>query len=359
MSTSRPQKRDADGNAKVSGQPIVFQRPGCPAFEVDVRINVFGKEYHVHSIILRLNSAYFRKFLDSGDKVPAEKTSLFRYDYISVVDEDGEWGLEAVQRVIPNPDKTCTNKLKALRTEASETSAFERLLHALYSQPYIFYSYTDFLNIYRLADFYCALPALSSSLDSAMHNSPEFTKQIKYQSEELIRIAKKLHHPVLFRECLVYEVADTGFEPDLKLDHPPWTEKFDDDKELKLAFMMGIGRVDWLKTIADNQILRLMGSLGSLRHLVMGSGEENPMHSAYFYRTVRDFILAEGDFDENCECLEDLLENKLVFDRTGGRVGDSYLYFDYGGFQSNDERLFLCAEIRDEDLPWDRSSIEW
>ncbi|KAJ8065884.1 hypothetical protein OCU04_004985 [Sclerotinia nivalis] len=100
MTSLISQKRDADGNAKEAMKPIILQHPG---FENDIRLEVFGQEYHAHSILLKLHSAYFRKFLDSADKVSAVKTSLFRYDYVSVVDEDGEWGLEAVKSVCSVP----------------------------------------------------------------------------------------------------------------------------------------------------------------------------------------------------------------------------------------------------------------
>lgn len=51
---------------KVS-KPIVFSTPG---YQPDVRLVVFDQEFHVHSILLKLHSAYFRKFLDSPDKAP-------------------------------------------------------------------------------------------------------------------------------------------------------------------------------------------------------------------------------------------------------------------------------------------------
>lgn len=100
MTSSIPTERDADGNAKKAMKPIILQHPG---FENDIRLNVFGQEYHAHPIILKLNSAYFRKFLDSADKVPAVKRSLFSYDYVTVVDADGEWSLEAVKSVCRIP----------------------------------------------------------------------------------------------------------------------------------------------------------------------------------------------------------------------------------------------------------------
>lgn len=77
--------------AEAPMQPIIFKFPGL---KVDTRLKVFGQEYHVHSHILKLYSAFFRTFLDSPDKTPAPASALFRYEYVSVVDDDGTWGLE-------------------------------------------------------------------------------------------------------------------------------------------------------------------------------------------------------------------------------------------------------------------------
>tara|TARA_R110002060_G_scaffold4952_11_gene7695 strand:- start:593 stop:877 length:285 start_codon:yes stop_codon:yes gene_type:complete len=45
---------------------IVFATTG--GLKPDVRFDVLGKDYHVHSALLKLHSAFFAKFLDSADK---------------------------------------------------------------------------------------------------------------------------------------------------------------------------------------------------------------------------------------------------------------------------------------------------
>lgn len=79
-----------------SGVPKAFNAPGM---KTDVRIRVFEREFHVHSVVLRLYSAFFRTFLDSGDKGPVDGEGQFRYDYVSVLDPDGGWGLEVAKPV--------------------------------------------------------------------------------------------------------------------------------------------------------------------------------------------------------------------------------------------------------------------
>jgi hypothetical protein len=74
---------------------IVFASPGLLP---DVRLKVFGTwEFHVHSVVLKLYSAFFRKFLDPSNKEEAAPATLgikFRYEWVTEIDEDGNgWHL--------------------------------------------------------------------------------------------------------------------------------------------------------------------------------------------------------------------------------------------------------------------------
>jgi hypothetical protein len=66
----------------------VFVSPGL---QPDVRLKVFGTwEFHVHSVILKLYSAFFRKFLDPANK--EEETTPgthFKYEWVTEIDDDG------------------------------------------------------------------------------------------------------------------------------------------------------------------------------------------------------------------------------------------------------------------------------
>ncbi len=76
-------------------EPIVFRFPGLIA---DARLVVFEQEFHVHSIVLKFHSAFFRKFLDSAEK-NVNLSTPFKYEYTTVVDDDGVWALEPVSHV--------------------------------------------------------------------------------------------------------------------------------------------------------------------------------------------------------------------------------------------------------------------
>lgn len=73
--------------------PIIFTSQGPP----DVRLNVLSQEYHVHSVVLKLHSAYFWKFLDSPDKTDDPPTgTAFKYEWVTKVDEEDKSGWQLV-----------------------------------------------------------------------------------------------------------------------------------------------------------------------------------------------------------------------------------------------------------------------
>lgn len=80
----------------TSGTNPAPTRPPAPIVLVsrgpcDARLIVFDQEYHVHSDVLKLQSEYFFKFLDSPDKenLPSTETR-FKYEWVTKVDDDGE-----------------------------------------------------------------------------------------------------------------------------------------------------------------------------------------------------------------------------------------------------------------------------
>ena len=78
--TSKKRARSESSASNIPSPPIRFITPGN---KPDVRLSVFRQEFEIPSTILKLYSAYFRKFLDSPDKqsdVPA--STSFRYEYV-------------------------------------------------------------------------------------------------------------------------------------------------------------------------------------------------------------------------------------------------------------------------------------
>ncbi|TGO39699.1 hypothetical protein BHYA_0049g00350 [Botrytis hyacinthi] len=347
-----PQKRDTNGNEKIA-EPIILHQPG---FVNDVRLNVFGQVYYAHSIILKLYSKYFRSALEWGEN-HATPSGKFLYDFTSVVDEDGFWLMELIKSTSDFDNLTNTNKLRAPQTQEGERRAFEAVLFAFYNRPYLIRDFESFKDIVRSADSLCARPALSHTLASAFHRSPGFTDTICQNSGSLIRIAKQLRHPVLFRECLVYEVSKA--KSIAGKEH--WQLKFDDDEDIKSCFRKALHSVDYIRNSIDYGIDRFSKDSRDWRKMLLVKyGMMNDVleyQSATYYRKVMNRLEAKKLKNINMEWYQNfltLLSSNLTLDKTLGRVGEERS----PGTQSN-KSGFFCAKIRDEDLPWDQDSVDW
>jgi hypothetical protein len=79
--------------------------------------------------------------------------------------------------------------------------ALKKLLQAFYAELYELKSVDSLWRMTQLADYYCALPALSNTI-----NLPFFRGDInvKISCFLLISISMKLHHADLFRECVIW-----------------------------------------------------------------------------------------------------------------------------------------------------------
>lgn len=92
--------------------PIIFESPG---FQSDTRLMVFNTEFHVHSTILKIHSAFFRKSLDYLDRTPvtappdANSSTIlpvpvtpgkFKYKFVTKLDEVIEDGENNVWRLV-------------------------------------------------------------------------------------------------------------------------------------------------------------------------------------------------------------------------------------------------------------------
>jgi hypothetical protein len=64
-------------------------------------------------------------------------------------------------------------------------------------------SHQELRALTTIADYYCVLPALSSSIDMMLLRSPDLVGQIQVYPAAFLEIATQLHHAGLFREALI------------------------------------------------------------------------------------------------------------------------------------------------------------
>ncbi|KAF5872470.1 uncharacterized protein Bfra_005830 [Botrytis fragariae] len=325
--------------------PIIFLARSVKA---DTRFTVFKQEFHLHSSGLKHHSDHFRKVLDSADKKPAPAYALFKYDYRSVIDEDGSWAL------MPASDMTLVDGLE------EEIEAVRKLLCAIHSKNYRIETADELKRLTRLADYYCALPVVSATLTGALFKCRIFkgllatynalTGEHDDECVSLLLLARKLRHGVLFKEFLIHTVGRWDSLPDLE------KEVVKDDQQLYKLVQTKL--ILLCKIVAKTQGALLMalcdgqGELYKIFECNYSSlliGRRISMYRALYNEHVFGSFSDEETKEELSDLISSLLKNNLALDCTGKDSGGENVF----------ENTFLCSEMEGDELPWDLEGMDW
>ncbi|KAH8801165.1 hypothetical protein F5882DRAFT_504648 [Hyaloscypha sp. PMI_1271] len=333
-----------------SKSPIVFQSLGL---KPDVSMKVFDVEFHVHSALLKLHSAFFRKFLDSADKVTSASTNAtanadsgngstsdttppeasatresmvygeMKYKWVTKVDE-GE--MDKWHLVADNPKNEPLDLEIFTGNKKTQAERFEKLLCGVYLRPYSIDSIPELTNLTDMADYYRMLPIVSHTLSNALLDSQEFIKQLKTDPCAVFEAAAKLRHKVLFREALVWVVADWR--------HPAFKEKGGlSNPGLRQVARCVYGEIATMVSRSTSKILDgflTPGCTGWLKDFGEGvihpqygehwNGDDVylsdrlPLSLAKFFRNIVNHDVSLDDMSVDPLYLSDLLRNNLVLD---------------------------------------------
>jgi hypothetical protein len=80
-------------------KPIIFTTSDT---QPDARLHVFDQEFLVYSSLLKINSAFFRKFLHPSGGKPSASSELYQFEWFTRVDESDEncWSLTSDTKVM-------------------------------------------------------------------------------------------------------------------------------------------------------------------------------------------------------------------------------------------------------------------
>ncbi|TGO39693.1 hypothetical protein BHYA_0049g00290 [Botrytis hyacinthi] len=295
----------------------------------DTRITLFQfKELHVHSSILKLYSAYFRRFMDSPDKVPAPSGAKWKYDWIGEAEEDGSWF------VVAKTGRESKEQQQDVDLNTLSIEAFENIIMSMYQNPYEIKSTAHLQDITTLADFYCCLPVVSNSLYSAFYRSPNFLANIKKDREILLELSYKLRHRELFNDCLIlisghWHPDKLGFETKIT---DPKLANLAENMYNRMGTMMAHTQQKTLKPISI-----IGGTQNGVKYAALVSGGSLPKYHR-FLQSCQPYLK---------EPISDILKNKLKLDPSAV-AGE-------GEYSHN----FLCIEVNDSDIPWDITQTDW
>ncbi|KAG4428514.1 hypothetical protein IFR05_016003 [Cadophora sp. M221] len=388
-------------------EPVVFTTPD---YQPDVHLSVFDQDFHVHSVFLKLHSAFFRKFLDSPDKAPqvtvanasasgdvstpvevsrislAGPPPVFKYHWVTEIDGDNSagWYLTATKS-----DTSHANFSTFSGDQLTEIAMFNAMMCAIYTKPYAIESCADLLVLTRLADFYCALSIVSRTLDIAFHTSPALINQIPQFRCEVFAAAAKLRNRLLFREALVWIVGPWRVptynnleDPELKkVAHRAWTEICVKIAGINYSLMNAVETesVGGMIPFEDVEVSKALNI--AVKFIVRGFKVTMPRYFRKLDLTLGKDRRIYSEEPGLYKLIKQLRANKLVLNKGSFESGKSMVVYqdnnDYGDYDDYDYREssdsddevpyhnpgmedhFLCAEIEDEDLPWDVNEVDF
>lgn len=342
-----------------------------PSMKADVRCKVFEyHEFHVHSALLKIHSGFFRKFLDSPEKiVPA--SNEFRYEWVSKFDKDGDWHLVAAQSA-SGPVCTCFHFLVSACNYADsilqatpgfnhtfERMAFEHLICAIYNSPYLINTIYELRRLTELAEYYLCRQSVSNSIDRGLIGSDLGNYMLVHGSCETAELAIRLRHEGLLKASLI-------------MIQNPWIETSDFHHELRnekaqeAAFKLS-GR---LQARMGRTTMHLLYELSNMARLNPQVHQE--MWAFMQQAATQSSITVENSEGPNLPCgakYYRLLERftatdgsqpfQTLIQRSGLTNNDMELFPLFTSGVPGDEDKFYCGEIPEEDLPWDTNDLDW
>ncbi|KAF5872092.1 uncharacterized protein Bfra_009121 [Botrytis fragariae] len=303
-----------------SPEVVTFYIPGQ---EPDTRITIFQlKELRVHSSILKLYSAYFRKFMDSPDKESAPPSAMWKYDWTGKVEQDGSW------YVVDRRGQESKKQRGATSCSDLDIMAFENIIMSMYQKPYEITSTAHLQEITALADFYRCLPVVSNSLYSAFFRSPKLLANIKDHRELLLELSCKLRHRELFNDCLV---LISGYWPP---DQLPFKTKIEDKRLARLAENVHnrVGAV-LARSIQNILVNKSAPDAGKLLNAAVS--------------VTRGSLVQYHKFLLLSDIMKDITKNKLKLNTSAVAGEGEYIH------------NFLFIELEEEDIPWDTTETDW
>ncbi|KAF7911437.1 uncharacterized protein EAF01_002944 [Botrytis porri] len=369
MPLAKKRKLDLEDNGPSSTIVRTFDLPGQ---KVDVKLSIFDElQIHVHSTVLKPHSAFFRRSLDSSNKNDDDKnTGNFKYEWATVYDDDGSWSLVETRNMKHDISSSNLMPRQIKRTQKLHETAFINFIGTFYGKSWVIKNTEALQLVTELADYYCALPVVSKSLHGAFFRSPEFSKRIFFSNKlTLLNLAFRLRSPELFRECMICLVGrwqdhtcqyPIESQPEM-LYNPKLTNRKLNELAIKLHNQICIKVSATQRQIVFHCQVKpnALGIKAKIERSYLDKMKRRETEKGVYGGQVSlpEYFQTFGEDSSGIFALavSDILKNELIFNKSL-RAGD--ILFP-GKTQNDIQAHFLCAEIKDEDLPWDLNETDW
>lgn len=234
----------------------------------------------------------------------------------------------------------------------------------MYMLPYEIRNDVQLMPVVAMADYYCALPILSKSLNSALIDMKNHGMHAYYWSMypemaalKLFPIAAKLRNPLLFRECLVWLCSSWDNPAYRSLENPKLRKVA---HQVYAEIGLEFGNLLRFVMLWDTERTGNGGDYEvTLQSLLRSDAvrEQEDAHNGrvlwpYVLRQIKPLISHDQYADQELlSGIDRVLKNNLNLSWEDYRSGEK----DSVG----SEGRFYCAQIKDEDLPWDLTEVDW
>jgi hypothetical protein len=223
----------------------------------------------------------------------------------------------------------------------------------MYSLPFVLRGPDELILLTAMARFYTALPVLSRSLLNAIMRSPDFLSNMQNRAVELLIAAKELRHPELFKDCLLLCLGPWGAPKFYQLEDPQLESVAIHarnelclsvyEAQARIVSAMGYGNyTDSTKIALGTVEFNAAKKVSFIWDDIHPGGDQVCMPCYY-----RELLKANISFFQPLikSSFEPLMEDRLSL------INANNLY--------RRSCYFLGLEIRDEDLPWDQTQMDW
>lgn len=203
----------------------------------------------------------------------------------------------------------------------------------------------------ELAGYYCALPCLSKSL-----RGPLSYQDMQIEPSD-IEIAYQLRHAELFRDCMVLSAGYWKLlHGSYHLDNPEMdTSGYDSDITKAIKIARG-GIAIKISTVSE-RLLGLCQDSPPIKKFMSDHASMNKRDTLpIYYRQMLEAVDTHTELKSDPEnrvliktILAPLMKSNLSVCRQVGYKSGHYGH----------EKYFLCAEVSDDELPWDLNQKDW
>lgn len=197
----------------------------------------------------------------------------------------------------------------------------------------------------KMADYYFCLPALSSSLSTALFRNPDLINNIQSSAAQILEIAFKLRHEALFKEAFIH-VLGPWINPQWRNLSTPKLKDMASDAENRVKHKLL--DVHWaLIQLSTGDVQYGSLALHFARVAMNSRDSQGTVMLPKYLRGISELRYEKEAAAIAVErTLRNILKSNLELDRSRLRSGE-------GKF----EDCFLCGGVRG--FPWDTSEKEW